>query len=136
MTGTVDGAAEDFSLLRRDMQAACEPVTGNLLGNPGFEQPSPSEPDGNGQAASSGSPPSTIPGGVLGPWDGCCSQPAGGTRWRVGTTMARWADSGERFSVVPAADHFYAYQRVTPAWAAHGRRVALIGDHAFYRLAL
>ncbi len=57
--------------------------------------------------------------------------------WRIaGTTMARWADSGERFSVVPAADHFYAYQRVTPAWAAHGRRVALIGDHAFYRLAL
>ena len=55
--------------------------------------------------------------------------------WRIaGTTMLRWADSGDRYSVVPAADHFYAYQRVTPAWAAHGQRVALIGDHVFYRL--
>lgn len=83
----VDGAAEDFSLLRRDLQSACEPLTGNLLGNPGFEQPSPSAPDGNGQAVSRGNPPSTIPGGALGPWDGCCSQPAGGTTWTVRTTM-------------------------------------------------
>lgn len=87
VTGTVDGAAEDFSLLRRDMQAACEPVTGNLLGNPGFEQPSPGAPDGNGQAVSRGNPPSSIPGGPLGPWDGCCSQPTGGTTWTVRTTM-------------------------------------------------
>lgn len=57
--------------------------------------------------------------------------------WRIaGTTMLRWSDSGDRLSVVPTADHFYAYQRVTPAWAAHGQRVALIGDHAFYRLSL
>lgn len=57
--------------------------------------------------------------------------------WQIaGATMSRWATSGERLSVVPAADHFYAYQRVTPVWAAHGQRVALIGDHAFYRLAL
>lgn len=56
--------------------------------------------------------------------------------WRIaGTSMVRWANNGERFSIVPAADHFYAYQRVTPAWASHGERVALIGDHAFYRLA-
>lgn len=56
--------------------------------------------------------------------------------WDIaGTTMSRWAASGERLSVVPDADHFYAYQRVTPFWAAHGERVALIGDHAFYRLA-
>ena len=55
--------------------------------------------------------------------------------WRVaGDTMLRWADHGDRFSVGPAADHFFAYQRVTPTWAAHGERVALIGDHAFYRL--
>lgn len=89
VTGTVDGAAEDLSLLRRDLQAACEPLTGNLLGNPGFEQPSPSAPDGNGQAVSRGNPPSSIPGGPLGPWDGCCSQPAGGTSWTVRTTMPR-----------------------------------------------
>ncbi|HQW81069.1 MAG: cell wall hydrolase [Rhodanobacteraceae bacterium] len=57
--------------------------------------------------------------------------------WRIaGTTMTRWAISGEHGSVVPAADHFFAYQRVTPAWAAHGEQVALIGDHAFYRLTL
>lgn len=56
--------------------------------------------------------------------------------WQIaGATMVRWEIDGERYSVVPAADHFYAYQRVTPAWAAQGERVALIGDHAFYRLA-
>lgn len=84
----VDGGSEDLSQLRRDLMS-CQPLSGNLLGNPGFEQPSPSEPDGNGQAVSRGNPPSTIPGGPLGPWDGCCSQPLGGTRWRVGTGMAR-----------------------------------------------
>ena len=56
--------------------------------------------------------------------------------WRIaGASMTRWAENGERLAVVPAADHFYAVQRVTPSWAAHGERVALIGDHAFYRLA-
>ena len=56
--------------------------------------------------------------------------------WRIaGASMTRWQQNGERFSIVPAADHFYAVQRVTPSWAAHGERVALIGDHAFYRLA-
>lgn len=84
----VDGGIEDLSQTRRDL-LSCQPLSGNLLGNPGFEQPSPSEPDGNGQASSRGSPPSTIPGGPLGPWDGCCSQPTGGTRWSVGTAMAR-----------------------------------------------
>lgn len=84
----VDGGSEDLSQTRRDLMS-CQPLPGNLLGNPGFEQPSPSEPDGNGQASNRGSPPSTIPGGPLGPWDGCCSQPTGGTRWRVGPTMAR-----------------------------------------------
>jgi spore germination cell wall hydrolase CwlJ-like protein len=55
--------------------------------------------------------------------------------WQIaGSAMSRWAQGGERYAVVPAADHFYAYQRVTPSWAAHGERVALIGDHAFYRL--
>jgi spore germination cell wall hydrolase CwlJ-like protein len=53
----------------------------------------------------------------------------------AGTTMSRWDQSGERISVVPTADHFFAVNRVTPSWAAHGERVALIGDHAFYRLA-
>ena len=84
----VDGGIEDLSQTRRDLQS-CEPLPGNLLGNPGFEQPSPSEPDGNGQASNRGNPPSTIPGGPLGPWDGCCSQATGGTRWTVTTTMPR-----------------------------------------------
>ena len=53
----------------------------------------------------------------------------------AGVTMRRWSESGGRLGVVPEADHFYAYNRATPAWAAHGERVALIGDHAFYRLA-
>lgn len=55
--------------------------------------------------------------------------------WLIaGTTMTRWTVEGDRLSVVPTADHFYAYQRVTPTWAASGERLALIGDHAFYRL--
>lgn len=83
----VDGGAEDFSQLRRDLRTGCEPLPVNLLGNPGFEEPSPGAPDGNGQAVSRGNPPSSIPGGALGPWDGCCSQAAGGTSWSVRMTM-------------------------------------------------
>lgn len=56
--------------------------------------------------------------------------------WRIaGTTLARWSESGESLSVVPAANHFYAVHRVTPYWTKHGEWVAQIGDHAFYRLA-
>ena len=54
----------------------CPLDTMNLLQNPGFENPSV-EPDGNGKANNTGSPPSTIPG----KWDGCCSQAGGGTTW-------------------------------------------------------
>lgn len=55
--------------------------------------------------------------------------------WAIaGATMQRWSVSGEQFAVVPEADHFFAHQRVTPAWAASGHQVARIGDHAFYRL--
>lgn len=89
-TGSVDGGAEDFSQLSRDL-ASCDPVPGNALENPGFETPSATAPAGNGQASNRGNPASTIPGGKLGPWDGCCDQGAGmgGTTWTVGTTLAR-----------------------------------------------
>jgi len=87
-TAAVDGGAEDFSQTTRDL-TSCGPLPGNLLGNPGFEQPSLSAVDGNGQATNRGNPASTIPGGPLGPWDGCCDQGAGagGTTWAVRTTM-------------------------------------------------
>jgi hypothetical protein len=65
----------------------CEPLAGNLLGNPGFEDPSASEVDGNGRANNRGNPKSTIPGNTLGPWDGCCNQATGGTTWTVSTAM-------------------------------------------------
>jgi len=84
----VDGAAADFSQQWRDL-GSCDPLPQNLLGNPGFEEPSPSQPDGNGQASSTGNPPSSIPGNALGPWDGCCSQRLGSTTWTVGTARAR-----------------------------------------------
>ncbi|MBI2396522.1 MAG: cell wall hydrolase [Xanthomonadales bacterium] len=49
-------------------------------------------------------------------------------------TMARWSQDGDRLSVVPTADHFFAVAYGEPSWAAHGVRIAQIGDHAFYRL--
>ena len=52
----------------------------------------------------------------------------------AGSTISRWSRDGGRISVVPDADHFYAYNRVSPAWAVNGERLAMIGDHAFYRL--
>jgi spore germination cell wall hydrolase CwlJ-like protein len=62
--------------------------------------------------------------------------PAWNRAWAIaGATMQRWSINGERLSVVPEADHFFAHHRVTPAWAASGEQVARIGDHAFYRLA-
>jgi spore germination cell wall hydrolase CwlJ-like protein len=38
-----------------------------------------------------------------------------------------------RYSVVPKADHFYASNTPTPAWAK-GYPLARIGDHSFYRV--
>jgi hypothetical protein len=85
-TGAVDGGPVDFSQTSRDLNS-CDPLTGNLIGNPGFEDPSSSAPGGNGSATNTGNPKSTIPGGVLGPWDGCCNQSPGGTSFTVDTTM-------------------------------------------------
>jgi hypothetical protein len=76
----------DLSQTARDL-TSCDAVPGNLVGNPGFEEPSPGVPDGNGRATNHGIPPSTISGGVLGPWDGCCDQPVGGTIWTVRSAL-------------------------------------------------
>lgn len=79
--GVGDGGSEDFSQRWRDM-LSCEAPTGSLITNGGFEVPTAQAADGNGQARNTGSPRSTIPS-----WDGCCSQPSGGTTWTVIGTM-------------------------------------------------
>lgn len=81
--GVGDGGIEDFSQRRRDM-LSCEAPAGSALANGGFELPTAQAPDGNGQARNTGSPRSTIPS-----WDGCCSQPVGGTTWTVIETLPR-----------------------------------------------
>lgn len=81
--GVGDGGLEDFSQRRRDM-LSCEAPAGSVIANGGFELPTAQAPDGNGQARNTGSPRSTIPS-----WDGCCSQPSGGTTWTVIGTMPR-----------------------------------------------
>ena len=82
-TESVEGGTPDLAMQSRDM-GMCPLDTMNLLQNPGFENPSV-EPDGNGKANNTGSPPSTIPG----KWDGCCSQAGGGTTWTVSVGTPR-----------------------------------------------
>ena len=41
--------------------------------------------------------------------------------------------AAKRRLVVPGADHFLAYERVSPSWAV-GAPMHIIGDHGFYRL--
>lgn len=57
--------------------------------------------------------------------------------WEIaGRALAMWSQPAKmRLEIVPGADHFYAHNLVQPAWA-RGQPVAIIGDHAFYRLGL
>jgi spore germination cell wall hydrolase CwlJ-like protein len=58
--------------------------------------------------------------------------------WKIaGDSLAMWQrPPHDRTQVVPGADHFYAVNLVAPpAWAS-GDPVAVIGDHAFYRVGL
>jgi len=54
--------------------------------------------------------------------------------WVVaGAAMDMWMlPPSLRMDVVPKADHFYASNSTTPAWAK-GNPVAIIGEHSFYR---
>ncbi|MFT3789664.1 MAG: cell wall hydrolase [Rudaea sp.] len=54
--------------------------------------------------------------------------------WAIANlAMANWSlPEALRYSVVPKADHFYASNTPTPAWAK-GNPLARIGEHSFYR---
>ena len=65
------------------------------------------------------------------------SMPAWERAWTIaGRALAMWSQPAkQRMEIVPGADHFYAYNLVQPEWA-RGEPVAIIGDHAFYRVGL
>ena len=62
-------------------------------------------------------------------WHAYCSS------WRITlAALENWQlPVGKRRLVVPGADHFLAYERVSPSWAV-GAPLHVIGDHGFYRL--
>lgn len=64
------------------------------------------------------------------------NQKAWNRAWQVAeSTRTEWQlPLNERALVVPGADHFYAFNRVRPAWSG-GHEVAKIGGHSFLRLA-
>lgn len=55
--------------------------------------------------------------------------------WNVTVAALRnWRlPAAQRKLVVPGADHFLAYERVSTRWSA-GEPIHVIGDHGFYRL--
>lgn len=63
------------------------------------------------------------------------NQTAWNRAWRIAVDSLRLAQLPQRMrpSVVPGADHFFAFNTVLPKWAV-GTPVATIGDHTFYNL--
>ena len=81
-TTGVDGFLPDLAQVERDMAVLCEPASGNLLQNAGFETLVMGA-DPNGSANNLALPPSTIPN-----WTGCCGPGQVTTEWKISTAKA------------------------------------------------
>ena len=75
--------------------------------------------------------------GIVSPNTRMKSMPAWERAWTIaGLALTMWSQPAKsRMEIVPGADHFFAHNLVQPDWA-RGEPVAVIGDHAFYRVGM